>query len=292
MNRGNLPQEVKYFLVAVYSTIAILGTLSNTVSVLCLFKQWKSTPHVSNSQKVLMSLIVSDLLVSAVSCPIQVARFFAETNIPTRGYHVSTLGAISSLTIFLLALDRYLKLTRFGDYREIMTRVRLLISIVTCWVFPIVIMSSAWWGKLQVYTLSNGVITCFILIALPILYVLIYRFYKQSKRNVARFSQTKTNDAATIINGSHSSDASVAVKTNPRCKMPMKILMLISTYFICTVIYSSMAFMVLFGITNATVFYLAQAVYLGNSMMNPIIYVFRDAKFRRTVKEMFRITGQ
>ena len=291
MIRENLPQEVKYFLVAVYSTIAILGTFSNTVSVLCLFKQWKSTPHVSNSQKVLMSLIVSDLLVSAVSCPIQVLRFFAETNIPTRGYLVSTLGAISSLTIFLLALDRYLKLTRFSDYQEIMTRVRLLVSIVTCWVFPIAIMSSAWWGNL-VYTLSNGVITCFILIALPILYVLIYRFYKQSKRNVARFSQTQTNDVATITNGSHSSDASVAVKTNPKCKMPMKILVLISTYFICTFIYSSMAFLVLFGISDGTAFYLVQAVYLGNSMMNPIIYVFRDAKFRRTVKEMFRITGQ
>ena len=300
-----LSKDMQYALIVIFSTIGIIGTFSNIVSMLCLFKQWKNKPHVSNSQKILMSLIVSDLLTSAVSCPIQVANHFVK--IPTHGYVLTTLSGVSTLTILLLALDKYLKVTMFPKYHDIVNDTRLRVAIVSCWVFPMVIMTSAWWHGV-IYGLSNGLLTLTTLVALSVLNFFIYRYYKQSKRNLAKFSKPQTVDSPTATNRSYeasqppppdhtTTERSVAVKTmandlnrkNQR-KLAMKILVLMSTYFICTILYSSISFLSSFRVIgHSTVFNLAMAMYLANSMMNPIIYVFRDAKFRRTAKKMFAI---
>ena len=304
-----LAKKAKISLIFIYGTIAIFGTFSNTVSIFCLLKQWKVKPRVSNAQKILMSLIISDLLISTVSCPIQVANFFMR--IPTHGYVVTTLCGVSSLTILLLALDKFLRLTRFSIYPNLVNDVRLTVAISFCWIFPTIFMTSAWWNTV-VFGLINGLLTLITLLALPVLYVRIYRFYMQSKRNVAKFSQgqnrsTETENDCRVFaqpptttppkdesTDQHISAVHIvkATKSNQknRRRLTTKILVLMSTYFICTIIYSTIAFLASFRlIDHSTVFYLSLAVYHANSMMNPIIYVFRDSKFRRTVKQMFGI---
>ena len=299
---SSLSSEVKYTLITIYSIICIFGTFSNTVSIICLFKQWKNKPRISNSQKILMSLIVSDLLVSLVSCPIRIVSLFAK--LPTHGYIFSTLCGASSLTIFLLACDKYLKLTRFAVYEDIMTQKRLTISIGACWIFPMVAMTSAWWLT-PLYGIINGLIICFILVSLPILYLFIYRYYKESKRNLAKFSQDASNavvyQPSRDVNVDKDQSTSKSVGTvipklvvdrdqkNKR-KLTKKILLLMSTYFVCTIIYAPIAYLVSFRvIAHSNFFYFALAVYLANSMLNPIIYVFRDRQFRHAVKQMLGI---
>ena len=296
--------EVKYTLIIIYSTICIFGTSSNTIAMVYLFKQWKTKQQISNSQKILMSLIMSDFLVSAVCCPIRIIDSFVKLS--THGYVFSTLCGASSLTIFLLAFDKYLKLTRFCVYEDIMTNKRLMISIGTCWIFPTVAMTSAWWF-IPMYGMINGLITCLIFVSLPIFYFLIYRYYKQSKRNLAKFSQTvSSTNVSRVVQAQSSNDGnvntdrhrqssvvvvmskSVARNQKNQRRLTKKILLLMSTYFICTIIYSPIAYLASFQmIDHSTLFYLSNAVYLANSMLNPIIYVFRDVTFRRTVKEMF-----
>ena len=297
---SGLSSEVKYTLIVIYSIICIFGTFSNTVSMLCLFKQWKNKPRISNSQKILMSLIVSDLLVSCASCPIRIVSFLVK--LPTRGYIFSTLCSASSLTIFLLAWDKYLKLTRFGVYEDIMTQKRLTISIGACWMLPMMAMTSAWWFT-PLHGIINGLITCFIFVSLPILYLLIFRFYKESKHNLAKFPKTAPNaqppsmNAVVKVEKDESASPSIDIVMSRRAvahnqknqrRLTMKILSLMSTYFVCKIIYAPIAYLMSFRvISHSALFYFAFAVYLVNSMLNPIIYVFRDAQFRHTVKQMF-----
>ena len=39
-------------------------------------------------------------------------------------------------------------------------------------------------------------------------------------------------------------------------------------------------------------FYFSVVIYLGNSVLNPIIYIIRDAQFRRKIKAILGIRGQ
>ena len=309
-----LPKQAQVSLIFIYGIIAIFGTFSNTVSMLCLWKQWKSKPRVSNSQKILMSLIVSDLLMSTVSCPIQITNFFVY--IPTHGYVMTSLIGVSSLTILLMALDKFLKLTRFSVYHDMVSDERLMVAISFCWIVPIALMTSTWWNTVF-FGLFNGLLTLVTLFALPVFYIRIYRFYKRSKRNVAKFSErphastatkneshvyaqpptTSRDSGPTNQDGSKNQDAPVkgvagVINSNQKNqrKLTTKILKLISAYFICTIIYSVIAFLASFRIiSHSTLFYLALAIYHANSIMNPIIYVFSDAQFQRTVKYMFGI---
>ena len=305
----------------------------------------------------------------------------------TRGYLITTLGGISSLTVFLLALDKYLKMARFNHYQDIMSGRKLAMGIMFCWLFPVVAMSSAFWYS-KLFGLINGFLTCFILVALPVLYLLIYRFYKQSKRNLTRFKESEarttsssagyapginkvfqessstasvfgnvTKDNLTVNkvnfvkgrdldhsapfhityvtpfdesttqhgevsiavtrNGGTTSSFKSSKKTNSitaktdqntvslrsnsqikeqrerknQRRLVMNILLLMSTYFICTIIYIPISFLASFRLIKGhpSFIYLVLAVYLANSMMNPIIYVFRDKQFRNNVKTMFRM---
>ena len=76
-------------------------------------------------------------------------------------------------------------------------------------------------------------------------------------------------------------------------KLTRKIMLLMSTYFICTIIYTPITFLLAFRVVGiSTLFYCSVVIYLGNSVLNPIIYIIRDAQFRRKIKNMLGIRVQ
>ncbi|XP_066925590.1 5-hydroxytryptamine receptor 1B-like [Clytia hemisphaerica] len=273
----------------------------------------KSTPEVSNSQKILFSLVICDFLVALICCPLQITGlFFVEVGL--HNYFVTTLCGASSLIVILLAFEKFIKLTRYSKYQDIMTDRRVKYLVAMCWLFPIVTMSSAFWSGV-VYALSNFIITFSTLTCLPVLYFHIYRFYKASRTTIREYSIDKPQENENVASSSSRtpqlegisnaikgviqrraqenslSEEELTELRNQR-KLTRKIMLLMSTYFSCTVCYNAVSFLAAFRlIDHSELFFFCFAIYLGNSALNPVIYVLRDAKFRSKIKTMFRLSA-
>ena len=205
---------VVWILIFIFGCICVLGTIGNFLSVLCLWKISQNSLEMTNSQKTLMSLVVSDFLVSSICCPIQIVGFFWKLNI--HGYLVATLCGVSSLTLILLAFEKYVKLTRFTTYHHIMSPGRVKLAIIACWLLPTVSMTSVYWS-IAVYGLCNFAIMTSTLVSLPMLYFHIFRFYKESRRTVRAYSNKLMDNKESMMvqNPNHNSHIPISKSNKP-----------------------------------------------------------------------------
>ena len=105
----------RYTLIVIYFLMTVIGGIGNIISITCVRKQMRFQAEIKNSHKILMSLIISDTIVVLFFCPIRAVRLL--TVIPTSLYEISAFVYMmaccaSSFSIILLAVERYLRLTR------------------------------------------------------------------------------------------------------------------------------------------------------------------------------------
>ena len=214
---------------------------------------------------ILLSLSISDFLMSMLVFPVTGWAFYwtEPDEFPiqhpltqTRAFCALSLTSISSITVTILAYVKYVKISRGTNFDDVVTERRLRIAIALSWIVPLLVIS-----------------------LLPVLYIRIYRIYKESQNRIAstRTSTSSSNESAT---------------ERASRKLIRKVLFITGAYFVCifptipsTLLYRS-------GILqDGTVAHLVLIIFYGNSCVNPAIYFYNDRELFRIAKRLFMKTS-
>jgi len=186
----------------IYGSLSILGGLVAAVgNLVALYIIWMPG-HRSKSNKILTSLAVSDALTGLVVFPLnayqsltKAARFECAVD-AVRAYCALLMAGSSVLTLVVIALDRYILMTKLASYDSILTKRRITIILVTCWVFPGLTPLLKLAGTLP-YLTSMVLIFYGPIILLVIFYCLLIRVIYASRQKVIAHSMQQTKFLAT-----------------------------------------------------------------------------------------------
>ena len=257
---------------------ALSGIAGNTVSIICIRRQMKVPNGVRNSFKILLSLALVDLLVTGITCPLVACRLMIFDLPPLyqliSRYINASLNAGSSLTVILLTVERYIKITHSNNYDNIMDDNKLNVWIMASWIISFAVSISSFY-QMKVFGFLNGIITVITITTLPILYLYIYRFYQRSKRAV---------EASGGDNDRHNSKHDHEKKKQKM--IVRKILLVVGIYYIFTISYGVAT--IVRPLISDRIFFIILTLNYVKSTVNPIVYVLRDDQFSRYAKQIFR----
>uniref|UniRef100_A0A7M5XI68 G-protein coupled receptors family 1 profile domain-containing protein n=2 Tax=Clytia hemisphaerica TaxID=252671 RepID=A0A7M5XI68_9CNID len=186
--------------------------------------------------------------------------------------------SVSSCSIVFIAYDRFLLITKFANYHNILTNRKVTLIISSYW---IIIFFLAFGTNYNVYLY---VWYNFAAITLPIIFLFCSYFYiwkavKQSRRRV----ETNT--------------VSDRRQTQRQIKLAHKVFIIIIGYLIALL--PSLTFVILIQINNSNpgflsldfitnTFLVVAYIGLSNSCVNPLVYVWGDPEFRRACRQLLR----
>lgn len=261
------------------------------LNILVIVAVKKSTELQNNSNILLSSLAVADLLVGAVSIPLTIAldvlvlrRILSEDIICTIDYIsefvLYTACGASFFHLILIAWERYVAITRLMEYRVIVTRDRVKKCARIAWiavlitVAPVVIMRAV--GVRNEVMLAVDVsLTFFWLLGLLIIVYFYLMAYlgarKHSRRSQIR--QVRNFVEAKIENSIACTTflLSVAVFVSGALSFSVYLFGRVSPYF-----------------RKNSIFRWAEILLQLNSLMNPVLYFFRNRRFRKVALELLR----
>ena len=189
------------------------------------------------------------------------------------------MTSTSSLTIILLAVVKYIKLSRSLTFDTVITKKRLWLFIILTWIVPGVLMSP--YLMVESYRVVYVIFTLTLatLILLPVFYLLILFVYKKSRKQVGRMM------AATVTQRKFNR----RVTSRDARRLVRRSLWLIGVYFMCSVLtIFSISFYALNVTNSGVLFRISSFIFLGNSCCNPCIYMFTDPKIWKISKELFK----
>ena len=278
-----LPFGARIAFTVCYALMTLFGGFGNFISIICIRKKNQVPNERDKIDQILLSLAVCDTLVSFTVYPLHGWLNYWEKipfhHIHTKVFYTWTLAmtSVSSVTIIMLAAIKYFKLSRFSKFDDIITENRLRMMIVLSWLIPILFMCPYIITQSYPLIVCSFIITCSTLVSLPIFYFLILYLYKKSRQRVA--SLTSSRQQITSLG--------MTTSTYSR-KLILRSLWLIGAYFLCTVL--TIPCMVLLVLHTKDIFFyqLTNLVFLGNSCVNPCIYMYKDKKIRKIAKGLLR----
>ena len=189
------------------------------------------------------------------------------------------MTSISSLSVIILAVVKYIKIAKFSTFDDIITRNRIRFMIAMSWFIPVPLLSSYLFDKNQRWTMYSASlsITIATMISLPVFSFLILYVFKKSRDHVNR-----------MTNSIYQRESNNQTTEQISKKLVQRSLWLIGVYFMCTAV-TIISFVVLeLGFVRQGYFYQATAIiFLGNSCANPCIYMYKDHKMRKIAKKLF-----
>jgi len=269
-------------IISMYILMTLVGGFGNVVSLICVYKQSRLEFASKKSHKILMSLIFSDTFASLCLCPtlaVSLVDVFSIELLTVLSSVLLLLTASSSLSIVLLSFERFLKLTKFQRYDGILTNRRLLILISGCWLGPGFIAGIGYFSP-TAQSICYTILVIGTLVALLVFYTRIYRFTKRSQVHIT------ANRVNTVRENNNTTEPTEPMGRLRR--LTRKVMLLILTYFICSlpILFTALLLTFISFRSLRVLLHIAVVVYLGNSCVNPIIYVIRDKNFRIQVRNL------
>ena len=282
---------------AVASIISPTAVLLNVLVIIAV-KQRKELHSASNI--LLSSMAVTDLLVGSICVPLSaVVGLLVPYQILTDHYIckldfvaisvTTTLTACSIFHLTMIAWERYVAIRKWIDYKVIVTRSRLKKLAIIAWVSAIVTVSPthftmALTGMLREDEMALALDIFFIILSVLVLsalgliiyfYVMVYLGVRKRKLKLSQIRQVSE-----LVNAKL--EQRVAVTTT------LVTVALILSFFSNAVI--SMLEGVYPVLRKRFVIDLkATLLPYTNSVVNPLIYCYRDCRFRNAVLEILRI---
>ena len=274
--------------------LATVGLLSSLIVILLnalvviSFKKRKELQR--NSSMLLSSLAVADLLIGAlfistwIIVDLQVIEQVSVERVCTLLQIKTNLMACflfsSLLHLAAIAWERYVAIRRWVDYKIIVTKARLKTLAILAWFAAIVIAFPALVMELMgidIKVLKAWIIVGNVFGATTLLYI-VY-FYAMicfgiRKRKTSDFSQVRALVQAKL--------QSKVTKTTG----------LITAALFFTIIVAGILFslrLILPAIRTNFVFQFIGTLFQLNSLLNPLIYFYRDRLFRKAVLELLKI---
>ena len=282
--------------IVIWTVVAITSTASPTAIflkalVILAVKQRKALQRLSNIM--LSSMAVADLIVGAVCMPLCVVVniFIVRQVLPQpvcmldsvamKLTHITCWCSIFHLTV--IAWERYVAIQKWMDYKIIVTRSRLKELAIVAWVLAALsmLLEDILWAVLdqedQVlavegwYVLTSVLTVCFLAVIIYF-YAMVYLGVR--KRNLSEISQVS---------------ALVTVKLENKVAKTMGLVTaaLIVSFVPLTVI--GMLGAIFPVLWSLSVISLSVLLLNLNSIMSPLIYCYRDRRFRSAVLELLGI---
>lgn len=277
-----------YIVLMIFAILAILASIGNTIALVILCKP---SMRSSKSNRMVMSMVLSDLLVGYVLLPFCIYQISGESRVQDctietiRIYiSVSTLGT-SSMNVGLIAIDRYLLTVNLTNYRQQRSNKKLTCLIFVTWVVPFACLSLRHFNK-YAFLLLLAFIIFGSMAALIIFYVLLIRTVKKNAINIAAY---KGADYESKKEGKHMAARKKVLKNS---KLAKSTLILTTCFIICLIPTALMLIITMFyrGVTPIFLEYLIIVSLLfaaANSSINPVIYASKFPKFRYNLKLLF-----
>ena len=265
------------------------------VLVIIEVKQRKELQRASNI--LLSSMAVTDLLVGSLCVPLSaVTRLLVPYQIVTDHYickldfvaisSTITLAICSIFHLTMIAWERYVAIRKWIDYRVIVTRSRLKKLAIIAWVSAIVTVSPAHFtmaltGMLRENEMVLALDIFFIILSVLVMSTLglIIYFYVMVYLGVRKRKLSQIRQVSDLVNAKL--EQRVAVTTT------LVTVALILSFFSNAVI--SMLEGVYPVLRKRFVVDLKATFLYTNSVVNPLIYCYRDCRFRNAVLETLRI---
>ena len=257
-----------------------IGSCAN-FSVILSSLLFKSVQDIEGTSLFLVSLSVADFLVCAVHQPLLIIRFNQpdqERSFVLTSFSIGHSLMTASLNgLLVVTFDRFVAIYLPFKYITWMNKKNIALLISISWLVALVAGISASSEMFGVKVISH-LYSTIIIIAVSILYGVIYKKAReQARRVVNQYMQVTTN----IPSRQHQTDRAtrgvgLVLMTTLLCWLP--ILMVFPFFFATSQNDGEILKAVLWCLTPACI----------NSCINPFIYFYKFAKFRRNVRKLFQ----
>ena len=279
------------FAITVTSIACPATTLLNILVILAV----KKTKELKkNSNILLSSLAGADLLVGAVALPLAITvcalalqEHVVEDVICTIDYVSDTVmyaaTCISILLLVLIAWERYVAVTKWADYRTIVTRGRINKYARIAW-----LVASFWFISISIIPVyhppyeirvtmdvGTSLMAAFCLVLMVYYYIMVYR-------GVRKWNRSQIRQVQALVNAKVETKAAY-------------------TAFLLTISVSvsivPMFVVYTFGevwpsLRKSSFFRWSKTMVSLNSLFNPLLYCYRNRVFRKAVWKLLRSTGK
>ena len=286
---AHISNELRYALGVINLLVGLAALIGNVMAFLVIFK----TKYFRNrSTCFLGSLIMTDFLVGAILEPMHVAQFFSEAlrnncKFNTARRYLSTLligASISSIAI--ISYDRYTHLSRTQQYLKHMCIKKVVALISISWVIPMIVPILMKLGKDE--KIYSGIIFVLISIYFTII-VICYVFIVK----IVRKKKSEEDES-----GNQSSKRKRRTKNDIRAAKAIGIIIVcfcltlipVSIYHCIVAVKAFMPNSIPdFKESSRDVFYAcAMTLAMVNSGINPLIYYFRNPKFKESLLQVMK----
>ncbi|XP_066918814.1 cholecystokinin receptor-like [Clytia hemisphaerica] len=293
-----------------YFVVSLMGFTGNSLSILHMYKKTSSFSSFEASDICLLSLSITDLLVSMIPLPtfgtyvllmgergdieLQVIRYISG---------ISLLMSLCNLN--LLSLERLIKITLSNKHLDWVENRRIVRLILICWVFEGTILSSSFYSSI-VFGITIILTIVSTIIILILCYIIIYRYQRTTTVLVASFQSAKgkasistAKDQPTTSSSSGKNSVSTSIKpptttTQSKLRQQRLIKKVLSILFLHSVVLIAMCITCIGAVSaiNNTsgqdfgffVGFLLST--LNSACANPIIYFFQTNNFKKNIRKL------
>ena len=284
-----------------FTLFAIVAALAN-ITALYILLTMPSTGMITKSNKILTSLIVSDVMTGLVGFPMSAYQILSDNSCDLdniRSVVSLILTGSSNLTLALIAFDRYLLMTKFTRYNNLMTNRVLVFLILLCWVYPIVTVALKYMPSSYPYLASLVFIFYGPIIFTMVFYFLLVREIYRSEENLKKHGQRHIIKPSIITAAGNSAKTSNSVSQSKRSeKRHLRTARAVSWLLVCyclcmapfnlwlvsNILNAKYSFMSLKTLQNWYIFGITVAGW--NSCFNPFVYLSKQPNARKRLRRI------
>lgn len=265
------------FMLSINFSFALVGSILNVLALYCFWRIKRQNGNLGNSDKLTLVLNIGDTVYCVIFLPVKVITYVLNPSYTVRPLHFSFIDSInfvfSSLTISLIAFNRFLKIAKSSKYHLILPTRRLHVLLFMT-IFVSVFISTLIFVNSRVAANLAAIVLISTIILLVVFYTLIRK---------------KMNSSRIRVN------TSIANSTNSYSPTELRlvriVLILISAYFCCCIC----LFVMLLNHVISPSQQNRELIKIGvwamalNSLINPVIYALRTPSYQRIIKKLFRL---
>ena len=293
--------------------VALTTGLGNLSAVLVFLQPSQR----SRSNVLLMALALSDMTVGFIQTPMIAIQMFSTfyrndcVMDTVRAYFTILCCGSSVLTLSIVAIDRYILLTRFEKYHKIMTKRNTICMLLMAWIFPAFTPVIKFAGSV-IYVSTAMIIFYGPFIILAVSYFFIGKAVREKEKVVRELQKNQlrgsvrkqsngslnVHDVNNAINGNNKYVPNKTKTISPQNLKLAKIVAVLIFVYLCCI--TPLNLWMVFNIINdtngrfvakATMDHLYVFAMLGvslNSCLNPVVYISRSRDFRQSFAKLVR----
>ena len=240
----------------------------------------------------LLSLAASDVGVGLLVQPLYISTLVSRLNQKRIDciFYKKLLAAInffcisSLLNVVTISVDRFLAVQLHLRYQELVIHKRVIVAVISIWLFSAVICSDLFWAPLFII---SQVIRLVIMTVCFILVVIVYwRIYIVLKRHKIQIEGLQIQE---VQQGVQNGDLSNFLKLR---KSALGTFYVCIVFLICYLPSYILSFLFLARLLSSISYYKAwpytNTLFFLNSSLNPIIYCWKMGSIRRTLMDIMR----